>query len=63
MKNDIVKRLREREEVCAGGVPVAVQGPLFNPDGPEAADEIERLRAENERLKSRLRRYEPLSRL
>lgn len=36
--DDLVARLRRRSELFAGGTA------LVNPDGPEAADEIERLR-------------------
>ena len=48
--NDIVERLRFRFTD-----PAKVRGILVNPDGPEAADEIERLRKENGRLDSKNR--------
>jgi len=40
---DIVERLRSRQPY-----PLDAVGYLINPDGPEAADEIERLRRERE---------------
>ena len=46
MTDDLVKRLRAKVDVGSSlldGLPV-------NPDGPEAADRIEALTAENERL-------------
>jgi hypothetical protein len=52
MTIDIVKRLRQTEEETAtiGQELVYLQVPV-NPDGPEAADEIERLREELARYK------------
>lgn len=43
MTDDIVARLRAEEWVDGSSVPT-----LINPNGPEAADEIERLRAERD---------------
>ena len=49
--SDIVERLREPN---GKGVNALGHHPLINPDGPEAADEITRLRAEVERLREAL---------
>jgi len=48
--SDIMERLHFYSEHPMTGKMV-----LTNPDGPDAADEIERLRAENERLRAALR--------
>ena len=52
---DIVKRLRHTEKHAAtiGKGLVYLQVPV-NPDGPEAANEIERLREDRERLRDAL---------
>ena len=48
----LCERLRNRNDHTFHGPKM---GRLFNPDGPEAADTIERQAAEIERLRSKLR--------
>jgi len=52
---DIVERLRHTEEETAtiGKELVYLQVPV-NPDGPEAADEIEKLREENQKQREKI---------
>ncbi len=48
MTEELVKRLRRRDAFVFD--PVSLKPRLHNPDGPEAADRIEALQAEVERL-------------
>lgn len=50
MSDKLIKRLFEHSEHPVTGTMV-----LTNPDGPAAADEIERLRAENSRMRAALK--------
>jgi len=59
MTDDLERRLRAVES--SGGLPSMEKGVTTcwyrNPDGPEAADEIARLRAENEALREALKPF------
>lgn len=59
MSDDLVKRLRAAELEYIEGQPVG-HGPPINPDGPEAADEIERLSAANAELVKAAKRALPV---